>query len=171
MNKIVLLSISLSCALHYAIVANINILPTIVKVEEMSDSKIMQIEIVIENIKKENSRLSPDSTSKTISKVVPSKKESSTNYLSLVRSKINKVKYKNPLAARLNLTGEVQIGFNLNYPKSVSNIMVLKSSGEELLDESALETIERFKVSQLNSLPKMQPVQEQLNIKLKIVYN
>lgn len=73
------------------------------------------------------------------------------NYLSKVRDIVEKYKYKNRIATRLNYKGKVKIGFDITWPNQISNRKVIESSGNGALDDSALETIAR--IDQLPQMP------------------
>lgn len=63
-------------------------------------------------------------------------------YLTLVHKEIAKFKFKNRMAKRLKLTGEVQLKFNISWPNNLAGLEIVKSSRSSFLDNSALKSIE-----------------------------
>lgn len=68
-----------------------------------------------------------------------------SKYLSDIRELILDNKFKSPIASRLNLKGTSILSFKVKYPNRLKEVIIIKSSGKKLLDESAIETIRRIK--------------------------
>ena len=73
-------------------------------------------------------------------------------YISNVRNKIADHKYKNRLAKRLKLTGEVKLKFNLSWQNKITDVEVITPSKYQALNQSALTTMEMVK--RIPSFPK-----------------
>lgn len=175
MNKIVISSITLSLVLHVALLTVLNCLTHTWHERPISINNVMRIEIIMNSIKKEKKAALSQNEMISGKKQLPSNLKNNTksdNYLNLIRSRINKVKYMNPLAERLKIQGEVDIEFKLKpNSKVISEMSIIKSSGNSLLDQSAIETIERFKKEELPLIPKVPSQENNLSVRLKIIYN
>ena len=64
-----------------------------------------------------------------------------TYYLTQIRNKIAQNKFKSQMAKRLNLKGRVKLNFLIHAPNKIAEISIAESSGEDLLDRSALSSI------------------------------
>lgn len=69
------------------------------------------------------------------------KKTFLAQYLTEIRNLIVNHKFKNKLATKYNLKGEVGLNFTIVNPNVVKVIKVINSSGHPALDDSAVETI------------------------------
>jgi TonB family protein len=79
-------------------------------------------------------------------------KELMAEFLSAVREKIAKNKFKKKVARRLKLTGKVKLNFVIKWPNIIEKIKIINSSNFAQIDESALQTIES--VEDLPHIPK-----------------
>jgi protein TonB len=70
-------------------------------------------------------------------------KDHLSNYLTIIRNRIEENRNYPFLARRQGLEGMVIVIFSLNYNGSLEDIKVKKSSGYKLLDQAALEAIEK----------------------------
>jgi len=66
-------------------------------------------------------------------------------YLVSVRELIIKHKFKSPMAKRLKLKGQVEVGFSIVKPNNLNSLRVIKTSGKLPIDDSALRTIQNIK--------------------------
>lgn len=168
MNKYFLFSLLLSVVSHIGLIFFSNSSTKLQEKKEIQIATGVQVELIM-NSKKENKK------NQTNSKKVKTKRsnlvKSEANNLELIRSRIDKVKYLNPLAQRLKLKGQVEVEFVIHPKNKLSGFLVLKSSGKKLLDESARETIMRFKDLELPKMPEFSHSSKNSVIKLKIIYN
>lgn len=63
--------------------------------------------------------------------------------LTQIRTKIERVKYYPTIAKRQGLVGRPELSFQINSDGSATNIKVIKSSGNQILDDAAVETIKQ----------------------------
>lgn len=84
-------------------------------------------------------------------KVNSGKKTIIAKYLTSVREKMANFKYKNRLAKRLKLKGEVKLKFDLVWPNEIKNVEVVLPSKYKALTKSAIESLSR--VDELPSFP------------------
>ena len=61
----------------------------------------------------------------------------------VVRQHLERYKYYPASASRRGITGDVEVGFRLRPDGSAEQVLVLASSGYEILDQAALETVNR----------------------------
>lgn len=123
------------------------------------------IEKIFLNSKSDNKRTIKKNKNKTkvstekesgINDVTSSKNSSGENsilskYLYEVRQTIVKNRYKNNVASKLRLKGEVEVGFVISKDNEIKALKILKSSGYEPLDQSAMQTIK--KISSFPNIP------------------
>ena len=118
---------------------------------------LAQIKIVVKinESKKENTSQKIGAIKTKKKKKIPTKKqefdkgavqsagkdELYASYLKEVRDVILKNRYMSRIAQKMKLKGETKVSFTIEKPNIISNLEVLKSSGYEALDYSALETI------------------------------
>jgi protein TonB len=88
-------------------------------------------------------------------------------YLNLVHKEIAKFKFKNRMAKRLKLQGEVHLKFTISWPNTLENLEIVKSSKSRFLDNSALKSVER--IEELPQMPEMLKAQV-LPVFVKINY-
>jgi protein TonB len=69
--------------------------------------------------------------------------ESGNKILTQIRLKIERVKYYPSIAKRQNLEGRPEVAFKLTRDGSIAVLEITKSSGIQMLDDAALETIKR----------------------------
>ena len=95
------------------------------------------------------------------------------SFLKLVRSEIERVKYKSIIAKRKKLKGEVSISFGYNIEGEVSNLKIGPDSLPKELKSSAKETIDRIDLEYLKSQSKklLPNRASMVPIEIKIIYN
>ncbi len=92
--------------------------------------------------------------------IVSDKKEDSSSgesseiakYLSLVREQINENLYISRIAQKMNLTGSVEVHFNIHAPNIIKELEISRSSNFKALDRSALQTVKS--IESVPSIPK-----------------
>lgn len=84
-------------------------------------------------------------------------------YLSHIREQILANKHYPRIAKVLKKQGIVDIYFEVSYPRNLGNIKIQKGSGHEILDKSALSTIEA-----LEDLPEMPATLKSETLKIAI---
>lgn len=90
-----------------------------------------------------------------------------SKYLSDIRELILKNKYKSSVASRLKLTGTTVLSFKIQFPNSLKEVKVIKSSGKRPLDESAIKTIQR--IEKIPSIPSKLELEE-ITMTLEMVF-
>ena len=93
-----------------------------------------------------------------------------TKILSYIRSKINEVKFKSSIAKRLNLTGVVEVNFDLEKNGVISNVRVYENRNNKILEQSAIETIRRVQLSGLVNYEFQKDYGPSIPIKVKLIY-
>lgn len=172
MNKILVLGIATSLAFHFFLIL---IFGKIIKPNQnLITSELKSVITIIisendkdlKNVKHEKLQSTPPMNS-------PSNSDDKDNdeYLARVRAVIADSKYKNPLARQLNLKGEVELKFSLIYPGEIKNLEVIKRSGHDPLDDSAIATITEAKYNKIPTMPEHMKGLEELVVKVKIIYN
>ncbi|MBI2091790.1 MAG: energy transducer TonB [Deltaproteobacteria bacterium] len=69
--------------------------------------------------------------------------ESGSKILTQIRLKIEHAKYYPAIAKRQNLEGRPEVAFKLNEDGSIALIKITQSSGIQMLDDAAMETIKK----------------------------
>ena len=89
-------------------------------------------------------------------------------YLDKIRRLIAAQKVKSRMATRLNLKGSVKISFIIVRPGSIKGIQVVKSSGQMILDNSALSSVKN--IAEIPIMPSAITMKE-IPLSLEILYD
>lgn len=159
MNKKLLLSLGCSLAIHLLLfigLRNIDFQPKLNFSVKQGESQIRaSIEIYerqTEQVVKENKASIGQKKSKKIQKKLrPSKSAKGqqdrgknsilAKYLASIRVVVAEHKVKTRMAKKLNMTGQVKVGFSISAPNIMENLHIIEKSKHIQLDDSALRTV------------------------------
>lgn len=84
----------------------------------------------------------PDTATPELSSPATAQQDAAGRLLA-VRDHLERYKYYPASASRRGIAGDVEVGFQLRSDGSAEQVLVLASSGYEILDQAALETVSR----------------------------
>lgn len=152
------ISLFISLSIHFIFIAFLSKELNFFLFKQFDEKKVgdakpkTQLSLIIENEKiakkamQSSDLLSSSDDSSKVDDLTYSKENLGENsaiakYLTQIRSLIVDHKFKNKLATKLHLIGSVELSFTIIKPNQIKAIKILKSSGHQPLDDSAVQTL------------------------------